>query len=217
MRRCDIALIHQPSYVCLCSLFQIFEDFHNSSLGIDPWWAKYVREADIVLMNVGHHYSGIDPRFSKYNQMALDGAKGLVRMAKPTTQFIFRTTNVGHWNCSIQLEPMKNSEQAIGRRRWNRVDVGKGSSATRFDFLRVCTLLTDKLSEADKYNWRQPGLHEHVWEDAFEEAGAGSRFRFLNVSFIDARADAHVGNAMFYSDSEWQRGWGHAFSPNTGR
>ena len=75
---------------------------------------------------------------------------------------------------------------------------------------------TDKLAEMDKYNWRQPGLHEHVWKDAFEAAGAGSRFRFLNVSFVDGRADAHVGNAMFYSDSEWQRGWGHAFSPKTG-
>jgi ATP-dependent Clp protease ATP-binding subunit ClpA len=51
---------------------------------------------------------------------------------------------------------------------------------------------------ADRYDWRAPALHESEWAKQFGFSELKARFAMLNVSFVDQRADAHVGAAMSY-------------------
>ena len=49
---------------------------------------------------------------------------------------------------------------------------------------------------ADRYDWRAPPLHERAWARQMERTSLAGRFALLNVSYVDARADGHVGGAM---------------------
>ena len=49
-----------------------------------------------------------------------------------------------------------------------------------------------------RYDWRAPALHETEWAKQFGFSALAHRFALLNVSFVDQRADGHVGGAMAY-------------------
>ena len=50
-------------------------------------------QADVVVLNMGHHYHNLDPAFSRYGGMVKMALRGLARHMKPTAQLVFRTTN----------------------------------------------------------------------------------------------------------------------------
>ena len=45
---------------------------------------------------------------------------------------------------------------------------------------------------------RAPALHETEWRKQWGFSPLARRFALLNVSFVDQRADGHVGGAMAY-------------------
>ena len=51
-------------------------------------------QADVVVLNMGHHYHNLDPAFSRYGGMVKMALRGLARHMKPTAQLVFRTTNM---------------------------------------------------------------------------------------------------------------------------
>eukprot|EP00966_Prymnesium_polylepis_P135284 3127044-Prymnesium_polylepis.2 len=46
------------------------------------FWARWLPEADFVLLNVGHHYHGVDPTFKNYDQLARLATRQLDRLMK---------------------------------------------------------------------------------------------------------------------------------------
>ena len=158
------------------------------------FWARWVPEADFVLLNVGHHYHGVDPSFNGYDQLARLATRQLERMMKPSAQLIFRTTNIGHHSCETATRPLHSRREAWQQLTgshsiwaWHPPQQGKGA----VDMFK------------DKYNWRGPPLFEDAWADAARRSKIlRGRFTFLNVSFLDARADGHVATSMRYSSSK---------------
>ena len=155
------------------------------------WWARYAAQADVVVLNVGHHYHQTDPEFAKYEGMAARGASALADLMKPTAQLVYRTTNVGHHKCEDAHRPLRSRVDA-----WEKLadgDIWAWPS-------RAKASATPGGMFKDRYNWRGPPLVEGCWATPAAAAGhsLGGRFAFLNVSFIDARADGHVATAMRY-------------------
>ena len=153
------------------------------------WWARWVSVADIVVLNVGHHYHGVDAAFARYGQLARVGADNLGKKMKKDAQLVFRTTNIGHYACEAASRPLRSRFEA-----WKQLTTGHDSiwgwqpPSKGVDMFK------------DKYNWRGPPLFEYEWAAAASRAGTlGSRFTFLNVSFLDSRADGHVATSMRYS------------------
>ena len=160
-------------------------------LGESTFWAQYVRSADFVLLNVGHHYHGVDKSFQKYGRLARQAAINLERLMKPSAQLVFRTTNIGHYACENASRPLHSRLEAWEQLTTSASDVWAWHPPKgRVDIFK------------DKYNWRGPPLFEHEWADAAQRTQTlGPRFSFLNVSFMDSRADGHVATSMRYSPS----------------
>ena len=155
------------------------------------WLAEWLSRADFVVLNVGHHYHGTDASFEHYDLFAKSAFWQLERTMKTTAQLIFRTTNVGHHGCETATKPLRSRREAWERLASNRSDLW-GWSPAQSQGLDLF---------ADKYNWRGPPLFEHAWGDAAaRSASLGHRFAYLNVSFLDARADGHVATSMRYSE-----------------
>lgn len=160
------------------------------------WWSKWMAEADIVVLNVGHHYHGIDSAFSRYPKLARVATRHMEKLLKPHAQVIFRTTNVGHHACENATRPLHSREEAWRQLTNEGDDIWAWKPARgKVDMFK------------DKYNWRGPPLFEHEWAANAQSAGTlGSRFTYLNVSFLDARADGHVATSMRYSASSGEYG-----------
>ena len=161
----------------------------------DAWWKPWLESADIVVLNVGHHYHVVDKGFHRYDKLARVGARALESLMKPSAQLIFRTTNVGNIGCENASRPMRSRRDAWALLSededvWMWQPKRSGS-----DFFK------------DKYSWRGPPIFEHAWAAAASTTRSlGPRFTFLNVSFLDARADGHVASAMRYSSASGRFG-----------
>jgi len=173
----------------------LVEEFSALESATPPFWQRLVAEADVVVLNVGHHYHTVDKTFAKYARLAMEGAIHLERVLKPSAQLVFRTTNIGHYACENASRPLRSRKEAWeqltshGRDIWGW-HVAKGSEG----HVRHADMFKDK------YHWRGPPLFEHEWAAAAHATGTlGQRFAFLNVSFMDARADGHVASSMRYS------------------
>eukprot|EP00908_Phaeocystis_cordata_P014321 Transcript_25421.p1 GENE.Transcript_25421~~Transcript_25421.p1 ORF type:complete len:382 (+),score=171.26 Transcript_25421:890-2035(+) len=156
------------------------------------FWSRWLRTADVVVVNMGHHYHNLDPTFARYGGLVRMALRGLGRIMKPTAQLVFRTTNVGHHNCQKDSKPLRSRREA-----WERLTTGKDI----FEWKppqRGKNHGVDMFK--DKYNWRGPPMFEVQWaETAARIAALSARFTVLNVSFLDARADGHVATSMRYS------------------
>ena len=108
---------------------------------------------------------------------------------KPSAHLVFRTTNVGHHACENASRPLKSRAEAWRQLTRPGADPWEWRPNVKAKDLFV-----------DKYNWRGPPLFESAWGEAARSA-FGSRFAYLNVSFLDARADGHVATAMRYGAS----------------
>ena len=133
---------------------------------------------------------------------------------KPTAHVVVRSTNVGHRGCENATRPLQDRRAAWERlaerpggafvweppseRAAQKLEAGRGNPNSA---------ATDR---HDPFDWRAPALHEGAWARAFAAMPAfHKRFSLLNLSFVDARADGHVANAMRYSDeSERKARWG---------
>ena len=72
------------------------------------FWAPWLQEADIVVLNVGHHYHSKDPTFGKYPKLVRTTMNQLGKLIKPSAQLIYRTTNVGHHKCENASRPLRS-------------------------------------------------------------------------------------------------------------
>ena len=154
----------------------------------EAWWRPYLTQADIVVLNIGHHYHTIDRGFWRYDKLTRVAAKSFGRLMKPSAHLVFRTTNIGNLGCENASRPLRSRRDAWAQLTGNTTNLWSwqpGRSGT--DFFR------------DKYSWRGPPLFERAWAAAAADAGFSERFAFLNVSFLDMRADGHVATSMRYS------------------
>jgi hypothetical protein len=163
-----------------------------------PFWAQWVREADFILINIGHHYHGIDPKFQDYDRVVRAAIRQLDRLSRPSAQFIYRTTNVGHAACESATRPLRSRREA-----WEQLTEDR-------DIFAWVPPKGGVGMFKDKYSWRGPPLFETSWARFAREApSVAARFSVLNVSFLDARADGHVAASMRYSalTGQWGARW----------
>lgn len=179
------------------------QDLFSELRGVDQaWWLPQLREADIVVFNIGHHYHKEDPAFYKYRELADVALAQLGARMKPTAHLVFRTTNIGHHACQNATRPLRSREDAwkelTGSNRiyeWRPPQRTKRGASLGVDMFR------------DKYNWRGPPLFETAWQDAARATPRlAGRFAVLNVSFLDMRSDGHVATSMRYSSSRGEGG-----------
>lgn len=158
-------------------------------------WASHTREASVMVVHGGHHYRQIDPSFKSYGALVRGAEASLASVMRPDANLVLLTTNVGHRDCEKAKQPFESPRTA-----WEQL-VSNGSpyewqppnTTTRQRFSEQSL---EKGRERDPYDWRAPALHEVLWREVFARSEAfAHRFRVLNVSFLDARPDGHVGSA----------------------
>ncbi len=151
------------------------------------WWRPAWEAADLIVFNmVSHHLRTLDGSFRGYGRMATEAAAQLAALAKPRAQLVMRTTNIGHTGCEHEAAPLPSRSAAwarLGGWAWRP----PGYTPSHYGAER---------KGPDPYDWRAPPLHERVWARALRSSPFAGRFAFLNVSHVDARADAHVARAM---------------------
>ena len=76
------------------------------------WWAPEWRRADIVVLNLGHHFRNVDGSFHSYYRVVLDAISAARELGKPTAQLVFRTSNVGHHGCEQAAGPLPSRAAA---------------------------------------------------------------------------------------------------------
>lgn len=177
-------------------------------------WAHLVRQADVLVLNVGHHYRTVDRTFAGYTEMVRHVESSLRDHLKPAARVVVRTTNVGHRGCENATRPLQDRKAA-----WERLAERPGGA---FDWSPPSAEDASRLeagrgnpnsagsSRHDPFDWRAPALHEGAWARVFADSPVfRNRFSLLNLSFVDARSDGHVASAMRYSDeSERKARWG---------
>ena len=112
----------------------------------------------------------------------------------PHAQLIFKTTNIGHYACENASRPLRSRTEAWQQLTSSNSDIWAWQPPRgELDMFK------------DKYSWRGPSLFEHEWQQAaMRTPTLGARFAFLNVSFLDARADGHVATSMRDSSTTGQ-------------
>jgi hypothetical protein len=128
---------------------------------------------------------------------------------RPSAKLVFRTTNIGHYNCANATRPLRSRADA-----WQELTGAKSIYEWRPPQMtrRGAKLGVDLFN--DKYNWRGPPLFEPAWQRTARAMPAlAGRFAVLNVSFLDMRADGHVATSMRYSSTRGEFGadWKKAF------
>ena len=163
-------------------------------------WASYAREADFVLLNMGHHFRQIDSTFASYSSVVRATESSLSSVLSPQAHLAFLTTNVGHPGCATAARPFDSPSIAWGQLvssgspyDWTPPNVPSTNANLTGRAQFYSRLVGNKL---DPFDWRAPPLHEVAWRDIFSSSKAfGHRFHVLNVSFVDARPDGHVAAA----------------------
>ena len=146
------------------------------------------------MLNLGHHYHAVDKAFRDYGRLAHVAMQGLERCMRPQAQLVFRTTNVGHPACENATRPLRSRREA-----WAQLTEGADLWAWKARKKGVDMF-------KDKYSWRGPPIFEHEWRAAASRTRSlRGRFAYLNVSFLDGRADGHVATAMRYSAQRGKR------------
>ena len=84
------------------------------------FWRRWVRQADVVVLNMGHHYHNLDPGFGSYGGMVRAALRSLGEHMKPAAQLVLRTTNVGHHGCPSDARPLDSPREA-----WERLTTSK--------------------------------------------------------------------------------------------
>ncbi|KAK9790536.1 hypothetical protein WJX73_005019 [Symbiochloris irregularis] len=125
-------------------------------------WLQYSREADVLVLNTGHHWHRRDVSFSNYGTMVRNVMQTLRRHYKGV--IIFRTSSWGHHRCAAIKVPLRNAREAL-------------------DFGSL---------DNDPYHWMSPIFREHMWGDVAAEMGMTHRFRFANTSMTMLRGDGHL-------------------------
>lgn len=177
-------------------------------------WLRFAQAADFFVLSIGHHYRSVDRTFGSFGQMVSRVEASLRNVLKPSAHVVVRSTNVGHRGCENATRPLQDrraawerlAERPNGAFEWSppsaevveQLEAGRGNPNSAVSTRR------------DPFDWRAPPLHEGAWARVFGASPAfRSRFSLLNVSFLDARVDGHVANAMRYSDeSERKARWG---------
>ena len=193
----EVTLRHGGRIVFLMSHFALVTQMQHADRA--PW-AEYAREADFVLLNLGHHFRQIDPTFASYSSVVRATESSLSTILKLEAHLAFLTTNIGHLNCGAGARPFDSPSTA-----WDQL-VSNGSpydwwppagppaslnrTGPRIRFNSGST--GDKL---DRFDWRAPPLHEAAWREIFSRGALAHRFHLLNVSFVDGRPDGHVATA----------------------
>ena len=155
------------------------------------FWLPFLQQADVVILNVGHHYHRVDPAFRHYDRLASTALVGLGKFLKPAAELIYRTTNIGHAQCNIATRPLASRIDA-----WRQLS---GENKSIFEW-QPPQLRRQVDVFRDKYNWRGPPLFETAWERfAGMTPALAGRFTLLNMSFLDLRADGHVGTSMRFN------------------
>lgn len=163
-------------------------------------WASHAREACVMLMHVGHHFRQIDASFKSYGALVRGAEASLATVLRPDSNLVLLTTNVGHRDCEKATRPFDSPRTA-----WEQLVSGgspyewqppNSSASQATTFQRFSAQSLEKGRERDPYDWRAPALHEVLWREVFTRSEAfAHRFRVLNVSFVEARPDGHVGSA----------------------
>lgn len=184
-------------------LFTELRDIRNA------FWRPFLEEADVVVLNVGHHYHQLDPTFRKYHELVAGALEQLAARMRPAAKLVFRTTNIGHYNCANATRPLRSRADA-----WQELTGAKNIYEWRPPQMtrRGANVGVDLFN--DKYNWRGPPLFESAWERTARTMPAlADRFAVLNVSFLDMRGDGHVATSMRYSSTRGEFGadWKKAF------
>ena len=180
-------------------------------------WLRFVRAADVVVLNVGHHYRSVDRTFANYEEMVRQVERSLGTVLKPSAHVVVRTTNVGHRGCENATRPLHDRLAA-----WERLADEGASSA--FEWMPPSAEVAKQLeagrgnpnsavasaAKRDPFDWRAPALHERAWRQVFgRSATFRGRFSMLNVSFVDGRPDGHVAASMRYTDESARKAnWG---------
>jgi hypothetical protein len=178
-------------------------------------WVRFAREADILVLNVGHHYRAFDRTFSGYERFVEGVELSLRGVLKPTARLVVRTTNIGHIGCQNASRPLHDRKVAWERLAERPGAIFEWSPPNNSDTVRLepgrGNPISAKSSRRDPFDWRAPPLHEGAWSRVFRRSASfGHRFSLLNVSFVDARPDGHVAQAMRFSDeSERKSMWGN--------
>ena len=115
------------------------------------WWRPWLASADIVVLNLGHHYHAVDKAFRDYGRLAHVAMQGLERCMRPQAQLVFRTTNVGHPACENATRPLRSRREA-----WAQLTEGADLWAWKAPKKGVDMF-------KDKYSWRGPPIFEHEW------------------------------------------------------
>ena len=138
--------------------------FVNQSLEVLPTaeWLQYSRDADVLVLNTGHHFHRRDVTFRTYETMV----RNVLRTLQQQFQgyIIFRSSSWGHHRCSTIRQPLKDAQEAQ--------DFGSLNN--------------------DPYHWMSAIWRDHIWGDVATELGLAHRFRFVNTSMTMLRGDAHL-------------------------
>ena len=150
------------------------------------WWRTVWEAADIIVFNpVGHHLRTVPGAFSEYRAFATEALANMAKYSKANARLILRTSNVGHLKCEARGRPLPNRAKAwrhLGGWSWH-------ASKVKPEYYGA-----PREGTPDRYDWRAPALHEHIWgEQATANPTLARRFVTLNVSHVDMRADGHVG------------------------
>jgi len=185
---------------------ELFTELKNIS---GSFWHSFLKQADVVVLNIGHHYHQIDPVFRQYEELVVDALQQLAAEMKLDAKLVFRTTNIGHYSCENATRPLRSRADAwqelTGQKNiyeWRPPQMTKKGAKLGVDLFN------------DKYNWRGPPLFESAWErTARTMPSLIDRFAVLNVSFLDMRGDGHVATSMRYSSTRGEFGadWKKAF------
>lgn len=175
-------------------------------------WARFVRSADFVLINVGQHYRAVDATYASYGDMVRRVERSLASAMKPSSKLLVRTTNLGHRECENATRPLRDTLEAwlrLAERpeapfEWTPPTAGEQGGVQRGNPLDT------RSSRRDPFDWRAPALHEAEWSRVFAASEVfRRRFALVNLSFLDHRADGHVAHAMRHSDeSKHKAAWG---------
>ena len=194
----EVTLQHGGRVLFFMSHFALVQQMQHADRA--PW-SEYAREADFVLLNLGHHFRQIDPTFASYSSVVRATELSLSSVLKPQAHLAFLTTNIGHPNCGAATRPFDSPSTA-----WDQL-VSSGSpydwrppdglaSAANLTGQRIRFYSTATGDTPDRFDWRAPPLHEDAWRHVFTRSTAfAHRFHVLNVSFVDARPDGHVAAA----------------------
>jgi hypothetical protein len=101
------------------SKFIVRTDNGSFELDENGWFARW-KKADVLVINVGHHWHKIDKRFRKYTRMVRNSLTAFKKHFKGSL-ILYRTTSPGHYGCDSPLNATSTTnEKAHDRFHWQK-------------------------------------------------------------------------------------------------